>query len=80
MRLRAFPLSIARLKQKLLDAYFELGAFPDALPVLTALKKAGHATAILSNGSPKMLAAAVKAAGLDSALDAVLSVDVHPHV
>ena len=64
------------MKQKLLDAYFELGAFPDALPVLTALKTAGHATAILSNGSPKMLAAAVKAAGLDGALDAVLSVDV----
>jgi 2-haloacid dehalogenase len=64
------------LKQKLLDAYFELGAFPDALPVLTALKKAGRATAILSNGSPKMLDGAVKAAGLDSALDAVLSVDV----
>jgi len=64
------------LKQKLLDAYFELGAFPDALPVLTALKKAGHATAILSNGSPKMLAGAVQASKLDAALDAVLSVDV----
>ncbi len=63
------------LKPKLLDAYFELGAFPDASAVLKKLKGAGHATAILSNGSPKMLAAAVKAAGLDSALDAVLSVD-----
>ncbi|MBZ0149781.1 MAG: haloacid dehalogenase type II [Pseudorhodoplanes sp.] len=64
------------LKPKLLDAYFELGAFPDALPVLTALKKAGHNTAILSNGSPKMLDGAVKAGKLDTALDAVLSVDV----
>jgi 2-haloacid dehalogenase len=64
------------LKQKLLDAYFELGAFPDALPVLTALKKAGHNTAILSNGSPKMLDGAVKAGKLDTSLDAVLSVDV----
>jgi len=64
------------LKQKLLDAYFELGAFPDALPVLIALKKAGHNTAILSNGSPKMLDGAVKAGKLDVALDAVLSVDV----
>ena len=64
------------LKQKLLDAYFELGAFPDALPVLTALKKAGHATAILSNGSPKMLDGAVKAGKLGTVLDAVLSVDV----
>jgi 2-haloacid dehalogenase len=63
------------LKPKLLDAYFELGAFPDASAVLKKLKGAGHATAILSNGSPKMLAAAVKAAGLQTALDAVLSVD-----
>jgi 2-haloacid dehalogenase len=64
------------LKGKLLDAYFELGAFPDALAILKKLKSSGHATAILSNGSPKMLDGAVKAAGLDSALDAVLSVDV----
>lgn len=63
------------LKQKLLDAYFELGAFPDAAAILKKLKSAGHATAILSNGSPKMLAAAVKAAKLDASLDAVLSVD-----
>jgi 2-haloacid dehalogenase len=64
------------LKPKLLACYFELPAFADTLPALTALKKAGHNTAILSNGSPKMLAAAVKAAKLDSALDALLSVDV----
>lgn len=64
------------LKGKLLDAYFELGAFPDALAILKTLKSSGHATAILSNGSQKMLAAAVKASGLDGVLDAVLSVDV----
>lgn len=64
------------LKPELLACYFELPAFGDALPVLTALKKAGHNTAILSNGSPKMLAAAVKAAKLDEVLDALLSVDV----
>jgi 2-haloacid dehalogenase len=63
------------LKQKLLDAYFELGAFADAQAVLKKLKNAGHTTAILSNGSPKMLDAAVKAGTLDSSLDAVLSVD-----
>jgi 2-haloacid dehalogenase len=63
------------LKQKLLDAYFELDAFADAAAILRKLKDAGHSTAILSNGSPKMLSAAVKAAKLDAALDAVLSVD-----
>lgn len=37
-----FPSVDRALRQRLLDAYFTLGAFPDALPVLTALKKAGH--------------------------------------
>ncbi len=70
-----FPSVDGGLKPKLLDAYFELGAFPDALPILTKLKHAGSGTAILSNGSPKMLSAAVKAGKLDNSLDAVLSVD-----
>lgn len=63
------------LKPRLLDAYFKLDAFPDALPALRALKAKGHKTAILSNGSPDMLTGAVDAAGLASDLDAVLSVD-----
>lgn len=70
-----FPSVDRALRQRLLDAYFTLGAFADALPVLTALKKAGHATAILSNGSPDMLSAAVKAGALGQSLDAVLSID-----
>ena len=39
------------------------------------LKAAGMRTAILSNGSPKMLDAAVQSAGLADSLDAVLSVE-----
>jgi len=61
------------LKPKLLEAYLALDAFPDARTALHDLKARGDATAILSNGSPKMLAAAVAAAKID--LDAVLSVD-----
>jgi 2-haloacid dehalogenase len=61
------------LKPKLLDAYLALDAFPDARAVLHDLKARGEATAILSNGSPKMLSAAVAAAKID--LDAILSVD-----
>jgi len=61
------------LKRKLLDSYLTLDAFPDARAALAALKSQGARTAILSNGSPSMLAAAVRAAGLE--LDAVLSVD-----
>src|SRR5262249_28030569 len=63
------------LKPKLLDAYFKLDAFPDARDALRALKAAGHKTAILSNGSPAMLQAAVNASALNEHLDAVLSVD-----
>jgi len=68
-----FPSVDEALKPKLLDAYLTLDAFPDARAVLRDLKARGETTAILSNGSPKMLAAAVAAAGIE--LDAVLSVD-----
>ena len=63
------------LRARLLDAYMALEAFPDARAILRALKARGLATAILSNGSSRMLAAAVEAAGLDADLDAVLSID-----
>ena len=52
------------LRADLLSAYRELGAYPDAAPTLSALCGAGIGTAILSNGSPEMLAAAVGAGGL----------------
>jgi 2-haloacid dehalogenase len=59
----------------LLDAYRTLDAFADARTALRGLKARGLLTAILSNGSPKMLTAAVDAAGIGGDLDAVLSVD-----
>jgi 2-haloacid dehalogenase len=65
------------LREKLLDAYLVLDAFPDARACLHELKQRGIATAILSNGSPRMLAAAVTAARLDGMLDAILSVDAN---
>ena len=63
------------LRPALLDCYFKLDAFPDARAALAALKAKGARTAILSNGSPKMLSAAVENAKLGGELDAVLSVD-----
>src|SRR5262245_25044415 len=63
------------LKQKLLDAYFKLDAYPDAHPLLRELKSRGHSTGILSNGSPQMLVSAVQSADIAHLLDAVLSVD-----
>jgi 2-haloacid dehalogenase len=63
------------LREKLLEAYLKLDAFPDARQVLRDLKARGDRTAILSNGSPDMLASVVDAAGVKEHLDAVLSVD-----
>ncbi len=63
------------LRSKLLDAYLQLDAYADARAALAALKAGGAQTAILSNGEPKMLKAAVEASGMAGALDAVLSVD-----
>ena len=63
------------LRDRLMNLYLTLDAFPEVPDVLTRLKQASLRTAILSNGSPKMLDAAVKAAGLASLLDAVLSVE-----
>src|SRR5216117_1577354 len=63
------------LRAQLLDAYFALDAFPDARAALKALKAKGLRTAILSNGSPRMLEEAVTAAGIGADLDAVFSVD-----
>jgi len=63
------------LRPKLLDAYLKLDAFPDAVAALADLGRRGARLAILSNGSPRMLASVVEAAGLGAELAAVLSVD-----
>jgi 2-haloacid dehalogenase len=70
-----FPSVDRALRPKLLDAYWTLEAFADARAALRGLKARAHLTAILSNGTPKMLTAAVDAAGIGGNLDAVLSVD-----
>ncbi len=70
-----FPSVDRKLRGDLLDAYLKLDAFPDARKVLDELRRRGERTAILTNGSPAMVGAAVEAAGLKGGLDAVLSVD-----
>ncbi len=74
--LTRFPSVDKALRPKLLEAYFQLDAFPDARAALQALKAKGHKTGILSNGPPNMLKGAVDGAGIGGDLDAVLSVDV----
>ncbi|GAC1322614.1 MAG: haloacid dehalogenase type II [Collimonas sp.] len=63
------------LRERLMELYRTLPAFPEVPDVLRNLRAAGFATAILSNGSPAMLAAAISGAGLAGLFDAVLSVD-----
>jgi 2-haloacid dehalogenase len=62
------------IRQRLMDLYMTLDAYPDAVATLQQLKGAGYATGILSNGSPDMLAAAVNNSGLAPLLDEVMSV------
>ncbi len=63
------------LRQRLLDLYWELQAYPEVPAMLQALKAGGMQTAILSNGSPPMLDGAVQSAGIAEVLDDVLSVE-----
>lgn len=63
------------LRDRLMNLYLRLDAFPEVPEMLARLKAAGLKTAILSNGSPGMLAAAVESAKIDGLLDAVLSVE-----
>lgn len=65
----------AELRERLLGLYWELEAYPEVPAMLSALKDAGLATAILSNGSPAMLKGAVDSAGVGAVLDDVLSVE-----
>lgn len=63
------------LRQKLLDLYFSLSAYPEVPAMLASLKAAGLQTAILSNGSMDILNGAVDSAGIRGNLDDVLSVE-----
>ena len=64
------------ITEPLLDKYLDLDPFPDAKEALDALKRlGGYKLAILSNGNTNMLAALVKNSGLNSFLDATISVD-----
>jgi 2-haloacid dehalogenase len=63
------------LHARLLDLYLQLGCYPDVPATLRQLRARGMRLAILSNGTPAMLAAVVRNSGLDEFFDAVLSVE-----
>jgi 2-haloacid dehalogenase len=84
--LETLGLGDAQLRGRLMDLYLTLDAFPEVPETLRRLKAAGVKTAILSNGPPDMLDAAVRNAGIGHLLDTVLSVEAvgvykpHPKV
>jgi 2-haloacid dehalogenase len=63
------------LRDNLMNLYFTLDPYPEVKDCLASLTGAGFRTAILSNGSPDMLEAAVQSSGLAGHLDAVLSIE-----
>ena len=73
--LEASGVATPALRQRLLDLYWELDAYPEVPNVQSTLKKSGIQTAILSNGTPAMLDAATASAGIGDRLDALLSVE-----
>ena len=63
------------LRERLLALYWKLEAYPEVPAMLLTLKDRGLTTAILSNGTPDMLRAAITRAGLNDLLDDALSVE-----
>jgi 2-haloacid dehalogenase len=63
----------ATIFERIMDKYVHLDLYPDARPTLKALKH--YKLAILSNGSTDMLTTLVRNTGLDTILDATISVD-----
>ena len=63
------------LRKDLLRAYYELSCYPEVPDTLIKLKQIGLGTAILSNGSRKMLEAGVRNSKLGKVLDSIISVE-----
>lgn len=73
--LEAHGLTDPALRARLLGLFDELSPFPEVPEVLTNLRASGYRLAILSNGTPAMLASATTAAGIADRFEAVLSVE-----
>ncbi|QRP48224.1 haloacid dehalogenase type II [Amycolatopsis sp. FDAARGOS 1241] len=64
----------SRDQDALAAEYEHLAAYPDAAPAMEELRGRGHALAVLSNGTPDMLAAVLRRTGLAEYLTEVISV------
>jgi 2-haloacid dehalogenase len=73
--LQTLGLMDTALHDELMQAYLTLEAFPEVKRALTLLKRAGIPTAILTNGTPAMIEAAVSSAGLEALIGQQLSIE-----
>ncbi|WP_026872542.1 haloacid dehalogenase type II [Inquilinus limosus] len=73
--LEALAIDRPGLRDRLMQLYLTLEPYPEVPGVLRRLRAAGLKTAILSNGTPRMLEALVAGAGLQGQFDALLSVE-----
>lgn len=73
--LAAMPGVDPALRPDLLAAYRTLDAYPEAAATVRRLNEAGFTTCILTNGSPDMIADALRSSALEGLFDAVLSVE-----
>jgi 2-haloacid dehalogenase len=62
-------------REKLMDAYLKVKAWPDVIPALTSLKKSGYHLAFLNNFTPGMLEANIRTAGWTGCSTYVLGSD-----
>jgi len=73
--LETLGIASPELRTRLMNLYLALELFPDVPEMMQRVKAAGLKTAILSNGAPAMLAAAVEHAKIGPYLDGVLSIE-----
>jgi 2-haloacid dehalogenase len=73
--LEALEIADPALRERLMAVYLRLAPFPEIGDMLRRLRDGGMRMAILSNGSPAMLAPLVENAGIGSLLDAAISVE-----
>ena len=73
--LENFAITEAGLADELMTGMLKLDAYADVVPALEALRAKGKRLGLLSNGSPSMLDAALRHAGLDKIFEHVLSVE-----
>ena len=73
--LDVFEVRDPELRERLMELYLSLEAYPDAVSALEQLAGDDRRCAILSNGAPAMLQSSVENAGLAQLLEAVISAE-----